>query len=302
MNQLTSLFDTFGIPIDLVVGLLACALAIALGAVLARKQAKAFGKPSNPLSPSRRSSEDHLPAVNFFDYGDMRFLHLGSPAVQGSMKISKPFDIHLEYQQRMMAWLLFTDLDRVHHLHAMQLGLGAASLTKFCHRQLGMQTSAVELNPQVLSTCRLWFNLPEDNAKLQVVLADAAEVVTDPQWHGKVDALQVDLYDQEAARPVCDSQDFYRHCRQLLTAEGCMAVNLFGRAHNVEQSMQNITVAFGAQAVWQFKPTHAGNTIVLAFKKARPLDKSALACQAQAIQTRWPLPAVKWVNSIAAHS
>jgi spermidine synthase len=287
---------------EVIYGLMACALAIALGAMLARKQAQAFGTSPTRQKQGEPLGKGQLPGVNFFDYGDMRFLHLGTPAVQGSMKISKPFDIHLEYQQRMMGWLLFADLDRVQHLHAMQLGLGAASLTKFCYLQLGMQTSAVELNPEVLNTCRLWFHLPQDNAKLRVVLADAAEAVGDSQWHGKVDALQVDLYDQEAARPVCDSQDFYRHCRQLLTDEGCMAVNLFGRAHNVEQSMQNITVAFGAQAVWQFKPTHAGNTIVLALKKARPLDKSALASQAQAIQTRWPLPAVKWVNSIAVHS
>ncbi len=277
---------------DLIYGVLACLIAIAFGAVLARKQAKAFGSPS----------EGSLPKVNFFDYGDMRFLHLGSPAVQGSMKISKPFDIHLEYQQRMMAWLLLADLDHVHQRHAMQLGLGAASLTKFCHRQLGMQTTAVELNPQVLSTCRLWFNLPEDDAKLQVVLADAAEVVSDPQWHGKVDVLQVDLYDQEAACPVYDSEDFYRHCSQLLTDEGCMAVNLLGHAHSIAQSMKNITSVFGAQAIWQFKPTHAGNTIVLAFKKERSFDMGALASQAQAIQTRWPLPAVKWLSAIAVRS
>lgn len=33
----------------------------------------------------------------------MRFLHLGSPAVEGAMQISKPFEIHLEYQQRRWA-------------------------------------------------------------------------------------------------------------------------------------------------------------------------------------------------------
>ena len=37
-----------------------------------------------------------LPEVNFSDYGDTRYLHLGTPWVQGSMNIDKPFDIDLE--------------------------------------------------------------------------------------------------------------------------------------------------------------------------------------------------------------
>jgi spermidine synthase len=89
------------------------------------------------------------------------------------MKISQPFEIHLDYVQRMMGWLLFTDLERVSQLRAMQLGLGAASLTKFCHKQLGMDTTSVELNPEVIATCRRSFHLPLDNARLQVLLADA---------------------------------------------------------------------------------------------------------------------------------
>ena len=48
-----------------------------------------------------------LPEVNFSDWGDVRYLHLGTEWVQGSMKLDAPFDIELEYVQRMMAWLLF---------------------------------------------------------------------------------------------------------------------------------------------------------------------------------------------------
>ncbi|WP_199220195.1 spermidine synthase [Limnohabitans sp. Rim8] len=229
----------------------------------------------------------------------MRFLHLGTPAVQGSMKVSKPFEIHLEYQQRMMGWLLFTDLDQVSHKHAMQLGLGAASLTKFCYQHLKMRTIAIELNPQVITTCRQWFNLPKDNEKLQVVLGDAAEIASDDQWRGKIDALQVDLYDQAAASPVIDSEDFYRDCRSLLTHEGCMAVNLFGQASNYDESLKKITTAFGKDAVWAFKPTSAGNAIVLALRTPRVFDANTLQAQAQTIQTRWPLPAKKWLKTLA---
>jgi spermidine synthase len=78
------------------------------------------------------TTSSQLPEVNFSDYGDIRFLHLGTEWVQGSMLIDAPFDIHLEYVQRMMAWLLFVEPQAVPTLHSMQLGLGSGALTKFC--------------------------------------------------------------------------------------------------------------------------------------------------------------------------
>jgi spermidine synthase len=282
-------------PIELIVGCIACVFAVAIGAVLAKHQARVF---SPPADMDTHNPSDQ-PIVNHIDYGDLRFLHLGTPWVQGSMRISKPYDIHLEYVQRMMAWLLVTDLDQVQHLKSMQLGLGAASLTKFCHLKLGMPTTAVELNSQVIETCRHRFNLPKDNANLHVLLADAADIASQETWHGKIDALQVDLYDQEAACPTLDSQAFYTDCRNLLTEQGCMTVNLYGRNSNLEISMERIVMAFGKEALWAFKPTKAGNTIVLAFRTPRGWDKSALYSQAQMIQRRWSLPAENWLKELA---
>ncbi len=84
----------------------------------------------------------------------MRFLHLGTDWVQGSMLIDEPFAIELDYVQRMMAWLLFVDPDTVTKRRAMQLGLGSAALTKFCFKVCRMHTTAVEINPQVVAACR----------------------------------------------------------------------------------------------------------------------------------------------------
>jgi spermidine synthase len=241
-----------------------------------------------------------LPEVNFSDHGDIRYLHLGTEWVQGSMRLDKPFDIELEYLQRMMAWLLFAAPASVAKRHAMQLGLGSGALTKFCWRKLRMKTTAIELNPQVIAACRLWFKLPADDARLSVILGDAAEVVPHAHWRGAVDALQVDLYDQEAAAPVLDSQPFYRDCRELLTDDGCMTVNLFGRSSSYVQSLQKIMAAFGPGAVWAFRPTREGNTIVLALREPARLDRLTLAERAETIETRWGLPARKWLRVFKA--
>ena len=237
-----------------------------------------------------------LPEVSFSDDGEVRHLHLDSPWIQGSMIIKAPFDIELEYVQRMMAWLLFREPDTVAGLKAMQLGLGAAALTKFCFKKLRMDTTAVELNPQVLQACRLWFKLPPDTDRLQVLLADAGREIQQPRHQGTVDALQVDLYDQEAAAPVLDSEAFYGDCRRLLTDEGVMTVNLFGRDASFERSIAQISAAFGAEAVWAFRPTREGNTVVLAQRQASHPGRTVLVQRAEAIASRWGLPAPKWLR------
>jgi len=235
-----------------------------------------------------------LPEVNFSDHGDIRYLHLGTEWIQGSMLLDEPYEIQLEYVQRMMAWLLFTDPAGVAKRHAMQLGLGAAALTKFCHKKLRMATTAIELNPQVIAACRLWFKLPRDDSRLSVILGDAAEVAAHGHWAGRVDALQVDLYDHEAAAPVLDSEAFYRDCRHLLTEDGCMTVNLFGRTSSYERSLKRIQAAFGVEAVWAFKPTREGNTIVLALREPAHPTRAQLSERAELIEARWGLPARKW--------
>ncbi|MFA5682885.1 MAG: spermidine synthase [Hydrogenophaga sp.] len=243
-----------------------------------------------------KSARDGLPQVTLSEDSEVRFLHLGTEWVQGSMLIDSPFEIELEYVQRMMAWLLFVDPATVPKRRALQLGLGSAALTKFCFKKLRMDTTAIEINPQVLAVCRQWFKLPPDGPRLRVLLADAGQEIRRGEHLDRYDAVQVDLYDHEAAAPVLDSVDFYADCRALLTEDGAMTVNLFGREASYEYSLSAICEAFGEDAVWAFRPTREGNTIVLALRTPTALSRLALLERAEAVAARWGLPAVKWLR------
>lgn len=248
--------------------------------------------------PKKQTSKSAstLPEVHFSDYGDVRYLHLGTLWVQGSMLLDKPYDIELEYVQRMMAGLLFMDASDVHKKHAMQLGLGSAALTKFCYKKLRMRTTAIEINPQVVKACHVWFKLPCDDLRLHVIEADASLEIQKSQHHETVDLLHVDLYDHEAAAPVLDSADFYTHCYGLLAEDGVMTVNLFGRDSSYQQSLEKIADVFGPQAVWAFRPTREGNTVVLAQREPTRPERSDLLLRAADIESRWGLPAKKWLR------
>ena len=212
------------------------------------------------------------------------------------MLLDAPYVLVHEYIQRMLAGLLFVDAATLPKRQAMQLGLGAASLTKFCHKVLRMKTCAVEINPQVVQACRGWFKLAADNTRTQVVLADAAIEIQNPTWWGTIDLLHVDLYDHEAAAPVLDSEAFYASCKRLLTPSGSMTVNLFGRSSSYQRSVDKIAAAFGLDAIWAFKATREGNTVVLALRDAVRPARGVLAARAEFIQTQWGLPALQWVR------
>jgi len=249
-----------------------------------------------PTSP--RSRRQALAGATISEAEGVRYLHLGSIWVQGAMRIRKPRQLELEYIQRMMAWLLWREDLSPDAGHAVQLGLGAGAITRFTHQVMRWRTTAVELNPTVIDANRLWFHLPADDERLAVVQADAADWVSDPARLQTVDALSVDLYDHEAAAPVLDDEAFYAACRGVLANGGLMAVNLFGRASSFARSSARIAAAFGADQVWQLKPTDEGNTVVIAGRGVVVPGREVLTARAEAIEARLGLPARKWLRMV----
>jgi spermidine synthase len=239
-----------------------------------------------------------LPPATISEIDGVRHLHLGTPWVQGSMRIGKPRAIELDYVQRMMVWLLLRPLETLAQDHAVQLGLGAAAITRFTRQVLKMRTTAVELNPAVIGACRAWFHLPRDDARFSVVCGDARAWVAAAAHAGSADVLCVDLYDHEAAAPVLDDAGFYADCERVLAEGGVMTVNLFGRDASLAKSAGRIAAAFGASRVRSLQPTREGNTVLLAIKGADVPDRATLVERAQIVESRFGLPARKWLRMI----
>jgi spermidine synthase len=246
----------------------------------------------NDHSTSRFDAPGHPPAT-ITEYKGVRFLHLGTSWVQGAMRLAKPDNIELEYIQMMMMWMLFIDQPR----HIVQLGLGSAALTKFSyHRFPGAKVSVAELNPNVIAACHAQFGLPPNDARLHVREMDAMDFVRDRANHGKVDVLQVDLYDQDARGPVLDSPEFYQACFDCLGENGVMTTNVFGDFANYDKNLQNMELVFDA-VVW-LPEVHDANIVVVAFKRAPQIDFSVLYERAGAIKKAMNLPAKSWVNGL----
>ncbi|WP_206953256.1 spermidine synthase [Trinickia acidisoli] len=233
--------------------------------------------------------------VTFSEERGVRYLHFGTEWVQGAMRINKPDRIELEYAQQMMAWLLFLETPK----RVVQLGLGAAALTKFAYRFLPRaRVEAVELNPAVVVAARTMFALSPDDARLTVHETDAWDFVNDRANHGTVGALQVDLYDATARGPVHDTVAFYRAVRACLSGAGIATINLFGDHPSFVRNMKHLNAAFDGRVI-ALPEVHEGNRIALAFSgPAIELPYAALVGRAKLIEDKLGLPARRWVKAL----
>lgn len=234
------------------------------------------------------------PRITLSEEAGVRYLHFGSPWIQGAMRIGRPWALEIDYVRNMMAWMMFlAPPPRI-----LQLGLGAAALTRYCWRRFPQSgVTAVERSAAVIATARRDFALPGDDERLRVVLGDAGRFVARPGERGRYGVIQVDLYDWRARGPVLDSVAFYRACRRALAEPGVLVVNLFGEHASYLRNLDHLERVFGGR-VLALPPVPAGNVVVLAFK-GPPLRVGwpALGLRAQAL-ARERLPARDWLAAL----
>ncbi len=233
------------------------------------------------------------PIIVLSESAGVRYLHFDSPWIQGAMRISRPYDLELDYAHDMMAWRLFLAApDEMLHL-----GLGAAGLARHCWKKLPKtKITVVEASRAVIDVCRNAFALPEDE-RLQVVRADAGEYLARRSSRGRFGVILADLYDTKARGPVLDDVPFYRDCRAALAPAGILVVNVFGDGRSYANSLRNVRMAFEDRVI-SLPPVAAGNVALLAFSGPElQVEWGALRERAKRLE-RERLPAERWVGAI----
>ena len=190
----------------------------------------------------------------------VRYLHFGSPWVQGAMRIARPHALELEYTREMMLPLLLHPGD-AWPASVLQIGLGAGSITRWLlrHRPQARLT-VLEIAPAVVAAARGYFHLPEESPRLRIVVGDGYEFV---MRKGRFDFIVVDGFDPKGRSGMLDTEAFYMNCRERLTPRGALSVNMLTRSRGVAAGVQRMRAAFG-ERVLALPPSEPGNTVVLA--------------------------------------
>ena len=198
-------------------------------------------------------------SIEVSEEAGVRYLHFGSPWVQGAMRMRKPAALELEYTREMLACLLWRDW-ALWPRNILLIGLGAGSLVKFLYRHLPRaRLHVVEIDPRMPAFAAQHFGLPADPARVRIDIADGSAFVrTHP---GRFDLILVDGFDHRARAGALDTPAFYRDCLARLNPRGVMATNLFGNVRGFDKSLRRVDEAFAGRVI-AMPPGEVGNVIV----------------------------------------
>jgi len=226
------------------------------------------------LLPHRRPGA----SIEVSEEAGVRYLHFGSPWVQGAMRIARPWSLELEYTRDMMMALLLRPAKRW-PTAALLIGLGAGSLTKFLYRNRPRSMlTVVEIDAPVVRAAAQFFKLPVDPRRIAIEIGDGYEFVAASDR--EFDLILVDGFDAKSRIGNLDTLEFYRRCRARLTGQGVLVANFLNARRGLPQSFERMSEGFGGRA---FTLPHcaSGNVIALAASGA-PITLSLEAMRASA--------------------
>ena len=243
-------------------------------------------------------------AVNFSEAQGIRYLHFGTPWIQGAMRLRNPHELVLDYTQDMMAWLMLLRPPK----RMLQLGLGAGACARFLsHHFLESKQTVVELHCEVILANAVMFHTRAHQG-LKIVHDDAKRYLklSKPE---ACSLLLVDLYDADALGPSCDGLGFYRSCYRVLQSPGLMVANLFGSHPSWAPNLEAMTQAFKTVPL-ALAPGRAGNVVVIAAKGPSlkwPANRCAaeldayLYKRATLLSKALKLPAKRWIDPMRSY-
>lgn len=195
--------------------------------------------------------------------GGLRTLEFVAGEVQSAMLVARPDALVLAYCRAIMCFALFVPRPR----HIVMVGLGGGSLAKFCYRHFpDCRVTVIELRADVIAL-RRQFCVPDDDARLSVVHADASAWMAGRS--GIADVIIVDGFDAGGLPAALGTARFYGHCRRALRDGGILCANIFSYDPAYGPMLARLRLMFDARVCW-FDKAAGNNRILFALKAPVP--------------------------------
>jgi spermidine synthase len=190
-----------------------------------------------------------------------------------------------------MAFLLFHPEPRA----ALMIGLGGGSLPKFFHKKLRKTAvRVIELDARIVAAARTQFALPPDDARLEVLIGDGADVLA-PEC---CDLLVVDAYHDEEHVAKLASAAFYDAAFVALAERGALVINFMDDDPKLDRYLRRLESSFGG-AVLVLRALYDPNIIAIALKGVPGrIEWQALLSRAHALESRLGLPFPRYVSRL----
>ena len=220
-------------------------------------------------------------SVEVSEIEGVRSLYIDTSTIQSSMRVKAPYELVLAYSRGMMAFLLFDDDDQDEEIkELLMIGLGGGSVSKYVWQHCpNIQQTVVEINPEIIQVARSHFNVPEDEARFNVIEGDGLAYLK--EHVNSTQLLMIDAFDGLGIPPDFCTQVFFDDCEAALKDNGLFVINLWGSDKNFGLYWQRIENSFNGK-VLKLPTGKPGNIIVFGFKTAqKSINVKALIARAK---------------------
>lgn len=182
----------------------------------------AYGRFGYTPPMTRYSHTSAFHTMHVYEHAGARILQFERNR-QSSMLLDDPYETDIEY----VAYLHLTLAVTPHATRTLVIGLGGGSLVKRMWRDYPwMSIDAVELDAEVVEVARAFFELPEDDDRLRVIVGDGrAHLERTAQTY---DIVVIDAFDDDHIPRPLTTDEFLRTVRGRLSADGVVAYNVIG--------------------------------------------------------------------------
>ena len=226
--------------------------------------------------------DKHGDTVSVHEWGNLRWLQFGSPAIQSAMRSDMPTALMLSYLPLMMAVHLFLPVPR----HLLLFGLGGGAIVRHLYAlHPRLQFTVVENRPLLGEVCQDYFALPRDPRRIAFCFTDAMDWLR-RQRGGDHDLVMVDLYGRDSLPFFMYEEAFYQLCHTQLASNGVLAANLLVRdEEELAYLLRHLRQVFDGRTLCLNTPGQH-NVIVLAFRGEAEGRLAILRQRAEALGVR----------------
>jgi spermidine synthase len=245
----------------------------------------------------KRLDKGFANAIEIVEEDGVRVLQIGGNAIQSAMRLDAPDRIELDYVRAMLAFVLFHPDPR----EVLLVGLGGGSMARFIHQRMRQtRVTVVEIDPGVVTVARRYFHFPEEDARLEIVIGDGAQVV--PRRPASCDVLVVDGFvNGSPAKDLC-ARSFYGSAFAALRPGGVMVANFMSDDKRIETYCGRIEESFGRSPALLLAEEE-DNFIAFALRGGPPrVAWAELKARARAANALFGLPLEECFASLRRHN
>lgn len=240
--------------------------------------------------------------VEISEVDGIRSLYIDTNTIQSSMQLKDPYALVLAYSRGMMGFLLFKSQVK----KTLMIGLGGGSVSKYIWKHCpNISQQIIEINPQVIQIARSHFEVPENDARFEVLEADGlthlAQLAQEDD-QALPDVLMIDAFDGAGIPPDFCTQAFFDDCAAALKRDGLFVINLWGSDKKFDVYWKRMAISFNGKLL-KLPTGKPGNIIVFGFNGiVKPISMATLKARAQALSAHANIDFSAYVDTLYTHN